>query len=61
MRDTKILSSYQGFALRHEEKCTENVVERMLKTNMELIKYENVNATARPMIFKNFGILWALS
>ena len=29
----------------HEEKCTEKVAERMLKINMELIKYKNANVT----------------
>ena len=48
-------SSYQGFGGWHEEKCTENVVERMLEMEIkiELIKRENANAATRSIIYQN--------
>ena len=67
MKLWKILSSYQCSALCHEEKCTEKVVESMLKIKIELIKHENANATTRAIGFqvfesrrkmKNFKILY---
>ena len=39
-------------------KVTENLVKRILKINMNVIKCENHNASTRPMIFLNFGIFW---
>ena len=48
----KILSSYQCFGGSPWEKCTENLVERILKIDMNVLKCEKHNATARPMIFQ---------
>ena len=56
-RLSKIWSSYHGFGLWHEEKCKENVVERMLKINIEPIIPENGTATSRPIGFQIFEIL----
>ena len=50
----KILSSYQCFDGLPCEKCTENLVERMLKINMNVFNCKNENATARLMISQNF-------
>ena len=51
----KILSSYQCFARWHDEKCTENLVKRILKINMNVIKCRKRNATTRFMIFQISG------
>ena len=51
----KKLSSYQDFARGPSRKPKENFVERMLKINIDVIKYENSNATTRLMISQNFG------
>ena len=37
------------------KKCKENLVERMLKINMDVIKYRKRNDTTRLMIYQNFG------
>ena len=50
----KILSSYQCFDGLPWEKCTENLVERMLKININVFNCKNENATTRPMISQNF-------
>ena len=50
----KILSSYQCFDELPGEKCTENLVERMLKININVFNCKNENATTRPMISQNF-------
>ena len=50
----KISSSYQGFDGSHWEKCTENLVDRMLEINIDVIKYVKCNSTRRPLIYQNF-------
>ena len=54
IRLLKKISSYQGSARSHEEKWTENFVERISKIYRELIKYEIHNITTGPMIFQHF-------
>ena len=54
------LSSYQGFSRPLREKCTENLVQRMVQINMDVIKYEKHNVTTRPVIFLNFRKLWKM-
>ena len=45
----RIWSSLQSFAGLHWGKCTEKVVERMLKIDMDVIKCGNGNASVGPM------------
>ena len=54
MNQYKIFSSYQCFDGLPWEKCTENLVERMLKININVFNCKNENATTRPMISQNF-------
>ena len=53
----KILSSYRCFDGSPWEKCTENLVEHMLKINTNVVRCRNDNAIAAPLrsqIFENF-------
>ena len=54
----KILSSYQYVDGWPWEKCTENLVQCMLKINRNVIKCEKHNPTTRSLIFLNFRKFW---
>ena len=60
MNQCRILSSYQGFARWHSRKPTENLVERILKINRDMIKCKKENARARLMGFQISGKFWKI-